>query len=110
MLWLFTTASGHVVYWLLAGVASAFYGCYGWRIFHADEGRWAKMSAWRWHQIWRYSLASLAGWTAFWFLARDLLARWEWIPLSFSFSDFLLAAIAFLGMTGELARLAGPRS
>jgi hypothetical protein len=114
--WLVTTSCGHWLFIAVAALASALYGWNCWTINELDWNdcdqekqtkRWDEgTTPWKVHQVWLNTLGSLFGWWAFWLLLLDY-QQYRDSPdhHALRYADIVLAAVAFLGMTGYLPKV-----
>jgi hypothetical protein len=87
-----------LVFWIVAVIASSFYG---WKCFDALEVKVnlkEKPWAWRFHQRWFNFFGSLVGWAALWLVFRKVCLY----PSPIRWFDVALIAGAFVGVTGHL--------
>ena len=91
---------------ILAIVASLFFGFYAINIFFAK----AKVSetknehfSWKMHQFWLNLVGSLSGWIILYFLLKRVehLAPNDYV-FTFSFVDFISFVLCFIGITGYM--------
>jgi hypothetical protein len=98
------TAIPHWFVWLFWVLALLFSAFYGWKAFDAFDDR-PPGKPWGWwaHQVWFNFAGAVVGWAAMWFIVRKL---WHVLatdsPADFGWSDGVLSALAFVGITGHL--------
>ena len=94
-----------VAFWSLAVIVSGFLGRFCFEIHTLDR------SAFKWpakvQQVWLNSVGAFVGWIALWFLVRQWWGVWRLsfapaVSVQMTVSDFGLALIAFIGISGYL--------
>lgn len=94
-----------IVFLLVAVIASGFFGFYCFEIHNLGR------STFEWQekiqQVWFNFIGAFAGWIALWILIRQWWGAWRLpttpaVPVQMTLSDFGLALIAFVGMSGYL--------
>lgn len=94
-----------IVFLLVAVIASGFFGFFCFEIHNLDR------SAFKWQekiqQVWFNFVGALIGWIALWILVRQWWGAWRLptapgVPVQMTVSDFGLALIAFVGISGYL--------
>jgi hypothetical protein len=89
-------------FWGLAVVVSGLLGIYCFEVHFVDEGKYPRAA--RIQQRWFNFLGSIFGWGALWCLVRRFWPVWSLSSSSGqpTFSDFGLAFVAFVGISGYL--------
>lgn len=92
-----------VLFWVIALIASGFYGIMATRIFFDPETVKSLSSVQRCHQSWLNFLGALVGWLVFWLLLRKFGGCViEECTSEFGAWDAVGALVAFVGLTGYL--------
>ncbi len=88
-----------ILYWILAGVLSLFYGWKAVDIFFANDAvlPFKKTEKWprKLHEFWMNFLGSLSGWVGIWIL-------YTTYDSVITVSQIVIALVAFTGMVGRL--------
>lgn len=99
------TVDGYVAtaYWVVAFLASGFYGYYALDIFKSHSAADKQHVAWKWHQRWSYFLGSAVGWLSLWLLIRKFGGCvFGNCAADAGVLDIVGAFVAFIGVTGYL--------
>ena len=90
-----------IAFWLLALVASVFYGLSACAIFEISTS--GKPWPWRLHQFWLNFIGSAVGWIALWSLVpRVIGCLAQGCSADLTWSDIGVFFLAFVGVTGHL--------
>ena len=95
-----------IAFWSVAVVVSLFLGFFCFAIHGLDRKSY-KLPA-KIQQVWLNFVGALVGWMALWFLVRQWWGAWSLpslypeVPVHWTWADFGLALVAFVGISGYL--------